>query len=58
MRSRPTVEALPTSAAAAIDLVLDRFGPGALRVTASAGTRIVLPWDFCDGSRCDSWHDA
>ncbi len=41
MRSRPVVDA-PARAAAAIDAVLDRFGPGALRVTASAGTRIAL----------------
>jgi transglutaminase-like putative cysteine protease len=42
MRSRPTVEALNPRAAEAIESVLDRFGPGALRVAASAGTRIVL----------------
>ncbi len=41
MRNRPVVDALPPGAAA-IELVLDRFGPGALRVAASAGTRIVL----------------
>ncbi len=41
MRNRPVVDALPPGAAA-IERVLDRFGPGALRVTASAGTRIVL----------------
>lgn len=41
MRSRPIVDAVPPHAAA-IEAVLDRFGPGALRVTASAGTRIVL----------------
>jgi hypothetical protein len=41
MRNRPAVDALPPGAAA-IELVLDRFGPGALRLAASAGTRIVL----------------
>jgi hypothetical protein len=41
MRHRPVVDAAPHSVPA-IDLVLDRFGPGALRVAASADTRIVL----------------
>ncbi|MBV8579917.1 MAG: hypothetical protein JOZ86_04725 [Candidatus Eremiobacteraeota bacterium] len=37
---RPAVDASP-HARAAIDPVLDRFGPGALRVAARAGMRIV-----------------
>jgi hypothetical protein len=40
MRNRPAVDANP-DALAAIDAVLDRFGPGALRVAASAGIRLV-----------------
>jgi hypothetical protein len=41
MRTRPAVDATPHRIAA-IDAILDRFGPGALRVTASAGVRLVL----------------
>lgn len=41
MRNRPAVDAAPEPASA-IERVLDRFGPGALRVAASAGTRIIL----------------
>jgi hypothetical protein len=40
MSIRPAVDAAP-AARAAIDAVLDRFGAGAMRVAASAGTRIV-----------------
>jgi hypothetical protein len=40
MCTRPPVDALP-GAAAAIDAVLDRFGPGALRLAARAGTCVV-----------------
>jgi hypothetical protein len=40
MQSRPAVDAAPESCAA-IDSVLDRFGHGALRLTASAGVRVV-----------------
>src|SRR5437660_11301750 len=40
MRNRPSVDASP-DAVSAIDAVLDRFGPGALRVAASAGVRLV-----------------
>ena len=40
MRARPVVDAVPP-AAIAIESVLDRFGAGALRVAASAGTRII-----------------
>jgi hypothetical protein len=40
MRNRPAIDASP-DAVAAIDAVLDRFGPGALRVAASAGVRFV-----------------
>jgi hypothetical protein len=40
MSIRPAVDAAP-DARAAIDAVLDRFGAGALRVAASAGTRLV-----------------
>ncbi len=53
MRNRPAVDA-PPPAAAAIDAVLDRFGPGALRLTAATGSRIVLlrPREaYCDRSR-------
>ena len=39
MRNRPAVDARP-DALAAIDVVLDRFGPGALRVAASASVRL------------------
>ncbi len=41
MQHRPTVDAPPHSLAA-IDAVLDRFGSGALRLTAQTGTRLVL----------------
>lgn len=37
---RPVVDAAP-AAIVAIDAVLDRFGAGALRVAATAGTRVV-----------------
>ena len=40
MSERPEVDAAP-GARAAIETVLDRFGPGPLRVAASAGTRLV-----------------
>jgi hypothetical protein len=40
MSIRPAVDASP-DARAAIDAVLDRFGTGALRVAASAGTQLV-----------------
>jgi hypothetical protein len=40
MSERPEVDAVP-GARAAIDAVLDRFGPGPLRVAAAAGTRLV-----------------
>jgi hypothetical protein len=40
MSIRPAVDATP-DARVAIDAVLDRFGPGALRVAASAGTNLV-----------------
>ncbi len=40
MRNRPAVDAR-TDAVAAIQPVLDRFGPGALRVAADAGVRVV-----------------
>jgi len=40
MRDRPAVDASPEYSDA-IDSVLDRFGPGALRVAASAGIRVV-----------------
>src|SRR6202140_2820685 len=40
MSIRPAVDAAP-DARAAINGVLDRFGAGALRVAASAGTRVV-----------------
>ncbi len=40
MHNRPAVHA-KRDAATAIDAVLDRFGPGALRVAASAGVRVV-----------------
>jgi hypothetical protein len=62
---RPVVDAAP-AAAAAIDGVLDRFGPGALRVAADAGTRLVhvrAGEGYCDrsavlrrlASRIDDW---
>ncbi len=41
MQNRPTVDA-PPETLAAIEAVLDRFGPGALRLTAGIGTRLVL----------------
>jgi hypothetical protein len=41
MPIRPAVDAEPDDAAE-IDATLDRFGPGALRVAASAGTCLVL----------------
>ncbi len=40
VRTRPAVDARP-DAHAAIDAVLDRFGPGALRLAANAGVRLV-----------------
>jgi hypothetical protein len=40
MSIRPAVDAAP-DARTAIDAVLDRFGTGALRVAASAGTQLV-----------------
>src|SRR6202163_4717009 len=40
MRNRPTVDA-SSAALVAIEGVLDRFGPGALRVATSAGVRLV-----------------
>ena len=40
MSERPEVDAAP-AARVAIDAVLDRFGPGPLRVAAVAGTRLV-----------------
>jgi hypothetical protein len=42
MRLRPLVDTPVPERAAAIDAVLDRFGAGALRVAANAGTRLVL----------------
>ncbi len=40
MRNRPAVDARP-EARAAIEAVLERFGPGALRVATNAGVRLV-----------------
>ena len=40
MRNRPAVDARSDSRIA-IDAVIDRFGPGALRVAADAGVRLV-----------------
>ena len=40
MRNRPAIDAKP-DAAAAIDAVLDRFGPGALRLAAATGVKLV-----------------
>ena len=40
MRNRPAVDAR-ADAHAAIDAVLDRFGPGALRLAANAGVKLV-----------------
>ncbi|HEX3465407.1 MAG TPA: hypothetical protein VHS78_15265 [Candidatus Elarobacter sp.] len=40
MRNRPAVDASP-DARSAIDIVLDRFGTGALRAAATAGVRVV-----------------
>ena len=40
MRNRPPIDAR-SDALAAIEAVLDRFGPGALRVATNAGVRVV-----------------
>jgi hypothetical protein len=39
MRLRPSVDAAPPERAAAIHVVLNRFGADALRITANAGIR-------------------
>jgi len=40
MSDRPTISAAPRDATA-IDAVLDLFGPGALRLAAAAGTKVI-----------------
>ena len=40
MRNRPAVDA-KADARSAIDTVIDRFGPGALRIAADAGVRLI-----------------
>ena len=41
MSDRPGVDA-SAPGRAAIDAILDRFGPGALRITAAIGTRLIV----------------